>query len=568
MPIFNGEKYACESCIKGHRVSGCTHSGKQHTFKECNSDRQTDRPLKHINPKGRPVKQCEHCQKARKTKSHHARCDCGTKKDKAKAEKAAAAAAAASASESEHDALNIDSALNFAGTPPGCACHQGEKCLCGIKKEPGDLKLDTGFAKNLGFNKAKPRLTTAHSETTLTVFANGHHKPCHRMNNSAHTSGAPYRIPRHHTTQGTVHRSHDNLAEMYSRTMDPARRSVDSLNLTNNGFGYFPPQSTAESVPMTPLAGSLENDSSIFDPTKYVYNQQSALSKLVGETPEPPHGLPMSESMPVHTYSWMGSMYAPAPQYGVESISTSPTGDLTPDFDYSIPSAAADMTSNPYPWSAGDLPLDPNKLSDSLQPVSHSGDSNRQSVPGMTTSSSGAQSEVGEPALFGDMDLNKMQQEPPAVSDQQLMNDPFQMRDPQSYRLSSASLSQQDVRQQMPTSVPANEPRQNLDLDFMQSSQDSNLMGQPAIFGTSSLDNQPIFPTTTAASSGFADTTFPAPDFTTPMNTPQSGLDATAPPDAQGTDWYNLLGTGMGVNAFSVPIETLNNQNAEFPTWL
>lgn len=27
MPILNGEKYACESCIKGHRVSGCTHSG-------------------------------------------------------------------------------------------------------------------------------------------------------------------------------------------------------------------------------------------------------------------------------------------------------------------------------------------------------------------------------------------------------------------------------------------------------------------------------------------------------------------------------------------------------------
>ncbi|KAK7711597.1 transcriptional activator haa1 [Botryosphaeria dothidea] len=554
MPILNGEKYACESCIKGHRVSGCTHS---------------DRPLKHINPKGRPVKQCEHCQKARKTKSHHARCDCGTKKDKAKAEKAAAAAAAAaaSASESEHDGhVNLDStALNFPASSQGCACHQGEKCLCGIKKE--DLKVDTTFLKNAQLNKTKPRLTTAHSETTLTVFANGHHKPCHRLNNSAHTSGAPYRIPRHHTTHGsTVHRSHDNLAEMYSRTMDPARRSVDSLNLTNNAFGYFTPQTSAESVPMTPLAGSLENDSSMFDPSKYVYSQQSALGKMVGENE--PHGLPISESMPVHTYSWMNGMYAPAPQYGVESISTSPTGDLTPDFEYNIPSAAADMTSNPYPWSAGDLPLDPNKLSDSLQPVSHSGESNRQSVPGMTTSSSGAQSEVGEPALFGDMDLNKMQQEP-SVGDQQLMNDPFQMRDPQSYRLGSASLSQQDVRPQMPTSVPANEPRQNLDLDFMQSSQDnSNLMGSPTVFGTTALDNQSLFQTTASTSSGFPDAGFTAADFTHTMNTSQSGLDATTTTDAQGTDWYNILGTGMGVNAFSVPIETMNNQNAEFPTWL
>ncbi|KAL0256668.1 transcriptional activator haa1 [Diplodia seriata] len=550
MPIVNGEKYACESCIKGHRVSGCTHS---------------DRPLKHINPKGRPVKQCEHCQKARKTKSHHARCDCGTKKDKAKAEKAAAAAAAASASESEHDGhVNIETALNLAGSSHGCACHLGEQCHCGMKKDL-DLKLDTGFTKNMQLNKAKPRLTTAHSETTLTVFANGHHKPCHRLNNSAHTSGAPYRIPRHHTTHGgTVHKSHDNLAEMYSRSMDPARRSVDSLNLNNAAFGYFPPQSTAESVPMTPLAGSLENDCSIFDPTKYAYSQQSALSKLVGEPPEH-HGLPMSESLPVHTYPWMNGMYAPAPQYGVDSISTSPTGDLTPDFDYNIPSAAADMTSNTYPWSAGDLPLDPNKLSDSLQPVSHSGESNRQSVPGMTTSSSGAQSEVGEPALFGDMDLNKMQQDP-SVSDRQLINDPFQMRDPQSYRLSSAS--QQDVRQPMPTSVPANEPRQNMDLGFMPSSQDSNVMGQSAVFGTSALDSQSMFQTSAAAPSGFSDAAFTAADFSAPMNASQTGLDTTATANPQGPDWYNILGTGMGVNGFTIPPVEPINQNAEYPTWL
>jgi hypothetical protein len=39
-----------------------------------------DRELKMIAPKGRPVKQCEHCRSARKDKSHHAKCDCGSKK--------------------------------------------------------------------------------------------------------------------------------------------------------------------------------------------------------------------------------------------------------------------------------------------------------------------------------------------------------------------------------------------------------------------------------------------------------------------------------------------------------
>ena len=27
--LIGGEKYACESCIKGHRVSNCHHRGKQ-----------------------------------------------------------------------------------------------------------------------------------------------------------------------------------------------------------------------------------------------------------------------------------------------------------------------------------------------------------------------------------------------------------------------------------------------------------------------------------------------------------------------------------------------------------
>lgn len=28
--IIDGEKWACESCVRGHRVSNCTHAGKHH----------------------------------------------------------------------------------------------------------------------------------------------------------------------------------------------------------------------------------------------------------------------------------------------------------------------------------------------------------------------------------------------------------------------------------------------------------------------------------------------------------------------------------------------------------
>lgn len=529
---------------------------------ERDSDRQTDRPLKHINPKGRPVKQCEHCQKARKNKSHHARCDCGPKKDKAKAEKAA------HESENHHDgSINLGSSLNFAAHSTGCKCHSGEKCICGIKKEPGDLKLDTGFHKNGGLlNKNKPRLTTAHSETTLTVFANGHHKPCHRLNNMAHTSGVPYKIPRHNTHHGSVHRSHDNLAEVYSKSMDPARRSVDSLNLTNSSFNFLPQQTASESVPITPLAGGLDNDNLGFDPSKYLFNSQpqSIYGKLPAETTMAP-SVTMSESMPVNQYSWMNNMF-PGQQYGMDSISTSPTGDLTPEYDYNnLSSAAADIHHNPYPWSAGDLPLDPNKLSDSLQPVSHSGESNKQSVPGMTTSSSGAQSEVGEPALF-DLDFSKLQQQS-AVSDQRLLNENRQFGEASAYQLASASVSQQDLSQQMPSSMAASSHRQSLDLDFLSSSA-GTAVGQQGmdVFGTSALDDPSLFQTaTTTGTTGFSDGNFaPTSDFAVTINGSQGGMSVTA----DDSNWMDMLGGGLNVNTFTVPIDSMNGRAGEYPSWL
>ncbi|CAL1709496.1 unnamed protein product [Somion occarium] len=63
--VFVGDrKYACETCIKGHRSSTCKH---------------TDRPLFEIKKKGRPVTQCEHCRELRKTRQVHVKCICEQK---------------------------------------------------------------------------------------------------------------------------------------------------------------------------------------------------------------------------------------------------------------------------------------------------------------------------------------------------------------------------------------------------------------------------------------------------------------------------------------------------------
>ncbi|KAG7442908.1 uncharacterized protein BT62DRAFT_973238 [Guyanagaster necrorhizus] len=66
MVLISSKKYACETCIKGHRSSACKH---------------TDRPLFEIKKKGRPVTQCEHCRELRKRKQVHVKCICMTKED-------------------------------------------------------------------------------------------------------------------------------------------------------------------------------------------------------------------------------------------------------------------------------------------------------------------------------------------------------------------------------------------------------------------------------------------------------------------------------------------------------
>ncbi|EYE91316.1 putative Cu-dependent DNA-binding protein [Aspergillus ruber CBS 135680] len=48
--LINNQKYSCEACIRGHRVTTCKHH-------------DTDRPLTKINRKGRPFSTCSICHR-------------------------------------------------------------------------------------------------------------------------------------------------------------------------------------------------------------------------------------------------------------------------------------------------------------------------------------------------------------------------------------------------------------------------------------------------------------------------------------------------------------------------
>ncbi|KAF9478704.1 hypothetical protein BDN70DRAFT_879614 [Pholiota conissans] len=70
MVYVNSKKFACESCIKGHRSSSCHH---------------TDRPLFEIKKKGRPVSQCTKCRELRQSKKFHSKCTCNHQLEEAPA---------------------------------------------------------------------------------------------------------------------------------------------------------------------------------------------------------------------------------------------------------------------------------------------------------------------------------------------------------------------------------------------------------------------------------------------------------------------------------------------------
>ncbi|TVY85078.1 Copper resistance protein CRF1 [Lachnellula suecica] len=210
--LIKGEKYACEACVRGHRVSNCQHA---------------DRPLQHINKKGRPVSQCTHCRTLRKSRSAHVRCDCGGEKGHTKG---ACGHDSDSQGELWSDIRGITAAVSDDHLADNCCCSHGGRCSCALKKEHLDpvpeSDSDEPSQPAPVLDKRRPRALTAQSDNGLTSFVNGHHKPVHKNNTMAHKCGLPYVVPRAHTIHGPspsglANRSVDNL---------PHTNTIDALH--------------------------------------------------------------------------------------------------------------------------------------------------------------------------------------------------------------------------------------------------------------------------------------------------------------------------------------------------
>jgi hypothetical protein len=226
--LIKGEKYACEACVRGHRVSNCQHA---------------DRPLQHINkkvctffPVGRNILTSFYRvvqSLSVPTAELYARrdlrmLDATVVKSRMRKDSVYKTQIPMVSSELPETSSLLFLTLDKADI---CCCSHGARCSCALKKEHLDpvLESDSDEASSSSIPSSdirRPRALTAQSDTGLTVFANGHHKPVHKHNTMAHKCGLPYVVPRSHSIHGPspsglANRSVDNL---------PHTNTIDALH--------------------------------------------------------------------------------------------------------------------------------------------------------------------------------------------------------------------------------------------------------------------------------------------------------------------------------------------------
>ncbi|KAL5628938.1 hypothetical protein BROUX41_002329 [Berkeleyomyces rouxiae] len=318
--LVDGQKFACDACIRGHRVSSCQHH---------------DRDLRPINRKGRPVTQCSECRHNRKARAAHVKCDCGEKTAKC---------------------------VHLAPPPSGhtetCCCNHGGECsCCYVKREPS---LSTSF-DSPSTSSRRERSTSCQSTKPqpMTMAASSQRRRCNTDSVAQ---------PDHHHQKKIAHRN--KMAQqppLYDVT--GAAMPADGAHMLANGdlsvntssHHYSRDAYLAGEVPITP---GLPTANSV-----YHHHHQNSGSLA---TPTGPAPLNMSTmryphvntqfSQPVFDMfsNYDGDMDGPIFSAGLEpgaswhhhSIDSPVTGaangflDHEPELSSSIPSLAPNTTDN------------------------------------------------------------------------------------------------------------------------------------------------------------------------------------------------------------------------------
>jgi len=334
-------------------VSGCTH---------------TDRELILVPKKGRPVTQCQHCRQERKKRSAHVKCECGEAekphhpKEKCIHLREAEEKAKANGFFEDHHDEKDHVHLAAVTEEQGCCCPHGGKCTCALLKKEDD---HDGVSPPHGKPAVqKPRLESHKSESAITVFANGHHKPVHRKNHAAHECGMPYKIPM------SKYKQDPNASRI-------ARRSMDNLSLNTQNMAAI---AAAHPLPQ--------------------FNPARRMSKSEQTSPR------LRPSLFGNYQGMSDNQLATVDFAGLDAVRTNETAQSTTSesgFQMMEPvSSVADTFFDP--WSAfpsGDSQTMPNNNPFGVWPTAH--DLSGVNQPALTAASSGTQSEADEIPIMEDV---------------------------------------------------------------------------------------------------------------------------------------------------------------------
>ncbi|KAI9756209.1 MAG: hypothetical protein M4579_003949 [Chaenotheca gracillima] len=386
---------------------------------------------RHINKKGRPVSQCQHCRGLRKSRSAHVKCDCGDKGHR-----------------QGHHCAHLDNKADHTS----CSCTHGGKCTCALKKEQHQLNPvpEAGGFDGLGLDLTKPPLSNTSSENSLSYFAHGHHKSMHPKNKlMAHNCGAPYKIPRSH---GIQKRSHDGL----SHTSAMFAQDDATLPLGESFGGIQRDVRLVRSEhgsphPSSPIGDYM--DDGMASPIGFSYPMPTSISTpppfdldLTYSTscPTPPP-LELSRSgMSSSAPTSAGPTMRPRPRLDINSVTSAPHDPYftsTPEGDGAAYSAGL-ADAPPVDWSSFNLPMDTSAVSSPYsQPPSYASFDYNLSQTAHRPASSGDVSEIDEfefhqPPPFGGQ---PSPQRPPSLINNGNRSESSDIWDAESYRLSTAS---------------------------------------------------------------------------------------------------------------------------------
>ena len=302
------------------------------------------------------MSQCPHCRGLRKARSSHVHCECGAKPH-AKEE------CFDNEGKSETGEFPSDNGSDpGAPEPKTCCCSHGMRCTCALKKEYLDPVPEIDLPvipPRRSASSSKPRLLKAGScDNPLTVFTNGHHKPVHKHNDSAHKCGLPYKIPIPHSVPGSEYarRSTDSLPlmrkkeEAHSQLHESISSAQQEVRLVRSEHGSPEPRSrsyTNGEVPPLDLPYSAYNEGMGQYPEGYSQSPQNSENYYTAEEQPPLNSAGLS--MPAVDWSALdlengafAAAYSQPPSYasfdhsnvGQSGLATSSSGELSDVGDY------------------------------------------------------------------------------------------------------------------------------------------------------------------------------------------------------------------------------------------